>query len=158
MSTVAKSTPNPIRTTGAQGFLDWLKAYQPYLFKAVKDKLPKQALSGLGIDALTNDTSAASSTGASPSWLDTIKNLVTAAGTAYLTKSQVDAQKDILDMQLTRARQGLSPLAIDPTTFGLPGPSVNVGLSSDTSKLLMYGGLAAAALLLFSTFMKHGRR
>jgi len=110
--------------------------------------VPKGALSGLGIDALTEDSSGASTSGTTPSWLDTIKNLITSAGQAYLTKTQVDAQKKILDIQLGRAQAGLAPLNINPTTYGLPAPTVNFGVSSDTQKVLMYGLLGLGGVFV----------
>lgn len=155
MSTIRKMQDlRPIKSTGAQGFLDWLKKYQPALFEKVKGQIPAGAVSGLGIDALTGSTASASTTTATPGWSDTIKNLLTAASQAYLTKQQLDAQQQILNMQLDRAKNGLSPLDIDPSKMGIP--SVNVGVSGDTKKWLTYAGIGAALLVAFRMFS--GRR
>jgi hypothetical protein len=139
-----------VSETGAKGFLQWLQKAQPWLYAKVKGKVPS-FVGGLGLTAETAQTGSASATS---SWSDTLKNLLTGASAAYLTKTQLDAQKKILDMQLTRAQQGLSPLDIDPSLYGLSGPSVNVGLTGDTQKLLMYGGLGLLGFFLLSRFMK----
>lgn len=148
MTSVAKTTPDPITTSGARGLLDWVKQYQPYLFKYIQKNLPAGVASGMGIGMLGDDsTDSAPTTTATPDWSATLQSLVGAFGTAYLTKTQVDAQTQIFNAQLERAKAGLPPLAIDPTQFGLPAPTVNLGLSSGTSQLFIYGG--AAALLVY---------
>lgn len=155
MDTVAKS-PLDISTTGAQGFLMWLKAAQPWAYNAIKSKT--KGLSGFGIATLGQlGADAADTTGASASWTDTMKNLLSAAGTAYLTKTQVDNQSKLWTMQLNRAQAGLSPLNISAESMGLPG--VNVGLTGSTSNLIMImGGLLAAVLIIPQLLGKKSRR
>lgn len=132
-----------INTTGAAGFLDWLRVKWPRMYQEVKHKIPK-GMSGFGE---TTSTTAASTTGTSPTWMQTVQNIVTAAGQAWLTKEQVEAQQKILKMQLDRAANGLAPLDIDPRDYGIGGPSVSVGFAPGTQKMLIYGGLGLAALL-----------
>lgn len=152
-----------IQAKGAHGFLLWLKNRQPWLYARVKDRLTVPNLKGLGIDI--NDTQLTAinldtglipqpTVAATSGWSNTIQNVLTTAASAYLTKTQLDAQKKILNMQLDRARQGLPPLDIDPSQYGVP--SVKVGLSSDTSKVLLWGGVSFAALLVLLSFT--GRR
>lgn len=127
-----------ITTTGARGFVDWIKLRQPYLYRRVGRSLERIATQHLGDDATPPAT-----------WSDTLKNLVTVAGQALLTKSQLDSQQKILDLQLDRAKSGLPPLDIDPQTFGIAGPQVTVGIAPDTKKMLMIGGgLFIVAFLL----------
>jgi len=54
-------------------------------------------------------------------------------------------QYQILQVQVERARQGLPPL--DSSQYGA---GVNVGLSADTLKIVLYAGLAVAAAIWFS--------
>ena len=60
-------------------------------------------------------------------------------------------QRQLLNIQLQRAQNGQTPL--DASQFGL---GVNVGLSPDTSKMLMIGGAALLAVFLLPRLM--GRR
>lgn len=55
-----------------------------------------------------------------------------------------DYQRRLLNVQLERAQQGLPPL--DAAQYGV---GVNVGLSADTQKILIIGGLALAGLIVF---------
>lgn len=126
-----------IETTGVRGLVDWIKIRQPYLYRRIGNSLERLARRPLGDDATPPAT-----------WSETLKNLVAVAGQALLSKSQLDAQKKILDLQLARAKAGLAPLDIDPATFGIAGPSVTVGISPDTKKLLMIGGVIAVAAFL----------
>lgn len=145
--------------------LQWLQKWQPDLYRVAKKKLPAAALAGLGIapgeptlTSITLDTSlvSAPTVSTAPSWSDTLKDVVTAASSAYLTKTQLDAQKKILDLQIQRQRAGLPPADIDPSSYGVP--QVRLGLSTDTKTLLMWGaGLAGGGLLLY-LIMSGGRR
>jgi hypothetical protein len=74
---------------------------------------------------------------------DKILDVGAQLGTALLTFSQ---QSDINKINLERARQGLPPLDAAYTGVG-----VNVGLSPATQKLVIYGGLAALAFLIFNS-------
>lgn len=143
-------------------YMRWLKTAQPYFYKIVVDKYPSaKQLEGLGLTAEPgSDVSIEQSkteSAVNASWSDTIKNLLTTASQVYLTKEQIDAQKKLNDIQLDRVARGLSPLNIDPTTMGLPGPTVSFGMSADTKKMLTYGGIAAAALFLFHSLMGRKR-
>lgn len=144
-----KQVANPIEDTGQRGFLMWLQRYQPYMYREVMRKLPKAVKMG----SLGADATIASTTGASPGWMDTVKNIITAAGQAWMTKEQVDAQQKLLKMQLDRARAGLSPLDLDPSAYGLPGANVSVGLSSDVKQMLMIGAAGIAAIFLLPKLM-----
>jgi hypothetical protein len=77
-----------------------------------------------------------------PSFWETYgKDIITGVketGMALLTLQQ---QKELNEANLQRAQRGLTPLS--PQQFA---PQVNVGMSADTKKLLIYGGIAAAAL------------
>ena len=47
-----------------------------------------------------------------------------------------------------RAQQGLSPIPTNPTIYGLPAPTANIGLTSTTQTALLIGaGILALALL-----------
>lgn len=144
-----------IRETGTKGFLVWLQRALPKTYRVVKKDLQQSAqLSGIG---LIEPTQTANETPMSSSLATTLKELAQVAAQTYLTKEQIDAQQKILNIQLQRAQQGLAPLAIDPTTYGLPSPSIGVGLTGDTQKTLLYIAGGFGVLLLFKTLMG-GRR
>jgi hypothetical protein len=63
-----------------------------------------------------------------------------------------DSQRRLLNVQLERAKNGLAPL--NTSQYGM---GVSVGLSPDVQKLLMYGGGAIVALLLYNALAKRGR-
>lgn len=138
-----------------KGFLDWLQAHENKLYNAIQGKIPGN-LAGLGLTAPdATNASTATEAPASSTWNDTIKNLLNTAAQGYLAKSQVDTIKQINDLQLQRARNGQSPLNINPSDYGI-SPTVNFGISSNTQKLLMIGGgLALAVYLLSQVVGKH---
>lgn len=145
-----------ITSTGVQGFLQWLKTAQPYLYRKIEKKLPAPQLAGLGAD---DALIASASTAATPSSItDILKNLVLGAGQVLLTKEQLKAQQKILDLQLERARAGLAPADIDPTLFGLPAPSVRLGLDADVQRMLTVGAAVGGGLLLLYILFGSRRR
>jgi hypothetical protein len=105
-------------------------------------------------DTVTAAVNSTDSSAADPSWLSSIGSAITAAGQAYLTKTQIDAQSQIFNVNLTRAQQGLPPIPTNPTAYGLPAPTVNFGLASGaTSTLFMIAG-GLGLLWLLSSAMK----
>jgi hypothetical protein len=155
-----------VTTPGQKGFLLWVKLNQPKLYDAYRATLKKnmQTLKGLGDDGSPDPTAppdsapdpatSAPPAPASSSWADATKNILLSASQVYLAKTQIDNQSKLLDTQLARARAGLPPLNIDPASYGLQ-PTIGVGLSSSTQKLVMYGLIGIGALLLLNTVMKH---
>lgn len=77
------------------------------------------------------------------SWIDTLSRILP----SILASVQ---QKQLLDVQIERARAGLPPLDVSQYT-----PGVSVGLSQSTKDLIMYGGIAALGVWAFSSFLKH---
>lgn len=77
------------------------------------------------------------------SWIDTLARILP----SVLASVQ---QKQLLDVQIERARAGLPPLDVSQYT-----PGVAVGLSQSTKDLVVYGGLAVLGLWAFSSFMKY---
>jgi hypothetical protein len=143
---IAMASRPRITTGGTQGFLLWLQQRQPYLFERIRGKIPAPQLSGLGG---TDAVIASAPTGsASNSIVEGLKTLLMGAGQVLLTKEQLKAQQQILEMQLDRARAGLPPADIDPTAYGLPAPGFKVGVDADAKRMLYIGGGVAAGLLL----------
>lgn len=172
-----------IQDTGIRGYLKWLQRDQPGIYKAIAPQVAQYApeafsdyeqsqamgsLMGLGDglttffgtsspDPSTDVASAANSGASSPSITSMISNLVGAVGQVFLAKTQVDTLKQVNNIQLQRAQQGLSPL--DTSSLNLGVPQVNVGLSKGT---LTGGGIALAVVgglgLLFLLSSKRGRR
>jgi hypothetical protein len=153
-----------INAPGVEGFWAWVEKYRPGAWEVAKSRLPRLKLSGLGFTVtdsgggattLFEDSSAGvPSTTSSSGILDTVKNALTIASQAYLTKTQLDAQGKILDMQIQRAKAGLPPLNIDPSQYGVP--SVNIGVSANVKQLAIWAGLGIGGLFLLS--MLRGRR
>lgn len=100
-------------------FLGWLSKYSPQLYGAVMQQVPEAAsaistpahMEGLGQDPLVVPATQA---GAAPTvavpWYEKVFDVVGSAATSYL---QYKAQKDVLDVQKERAKQGLSPIRSD---------------------------------------------
>lgn len=59
-------------------------------------------------------------------------------------------QRDLMQINVDRAKAGLPPL--DMAQYS--GVGVNVGLSQQTQQLVIYGGLALLAVLVFNTIAK----
>lgn len=71
-------------------------------------------------------------------WADTLQRILP------MIASTVQ-QKEILNIQLERAKHGLPPL--DNAQFGV---GVNVGLSPQLQNMLIFGGIGLVALLMLS--------
>lgn len=76
------------------------------------------------------------------SWATTLQKILPALATTY-------QQREILQIQLERARQGLPPL--DNSQFGA---QVSVGLDTKTRNALLIGGAALIGLLAWRAFKK----
>jgi hypothetical protein len=139
-------------TTGTKGFLEWLKDKQPRVYKAAMPKITSQVqrLGGLGLSVPGSDPVATSPSSSTSSTLaSNLKDILMAASQAYLTREQMQAQEKLFNLQLSRAQQGLAPLDIDISKYGVPAPSVSVGIAGDTQKMLLWGaGIIAAILVL----------
>jgi hypothetical protein len=73
------------------------------------------------------------------------ESYVDALARVVQTYAIADTQRRILNVQLQRAQQGLPPLRA--AEYGV-GASVNVGLSPDTQKMLLWGALGLGALFV----------
>ena len=76
---------------------------------------------------------------ASQSWIDLIGKGLTAVQTYQLNQINVE-----------RAKMGLPPI----DTSAYTGVGVRVGLAPQTQQLIIYGGLALLAVMVFQGFMK----
>lgn len=136
---------------GMRGFMAWLSDKQPRAYKAVMANLDNGGLGDLGITA----DSVASDKPASPTWADSIKDIISGVSAAYLTSQQLAAQKKVLDYQLARAKAGQPPANIDLSEYGFTGPSVNVGLTKDTTQtLLIVAAVGVGAFMLMKLVRK----
>jgi hypothetical protein len=68
-------------------------------------------------------------------------------------------QQQLNKLNLERMRQGLSPISGQQyaNQYMVPAAQVQVGMTGDTQKLVMYGGLALLAFLGINSMMKHRR-
>lgn len=172
MSDAPQKTPDSmiarqlgVNDVGARGFLKWLQISMPAVYRDILPDLKKLNLqakaasggAGLGSfgDSQTTDVPAGTAN-ASSTWSDAVTKLISAWGQYKLTDSQLDIAKQIAQTNLQRAQQGLSPLPYDAGQLGL-APTVQVGLSGDTGKLVMYGGIGLLAFLVLNSVMKHRR-
>lgn len=74
------------------------------------------------------------------------ESFVDSLSRAITTLAMADAQRQLLKVQIQRASQGLPPL--NTSQYGV-GANVNVGVSSDTQRMLLIGaGILAAAFAL----------
>lgn len=154
LSSSPKSAPG--YGTGMRGFFAWMAVKNPRLYAyAVPAIKTRSALSGLGItgDAATAAASVSESGPVAPSIADKIKDILVGVSQAYLTSQQLKAQKEVLDVQLRRAQAGLPPLDINMQQYGLT-PTAQVGLTSDTKNLLIWGGAAVLAVVVVTKLMK----
>lgn len=172
---------DPSKDKGALGFLKWAQAALPTpVYAAVLQAAQGQSaqyraagLSGVfgdapddssGMTTISFDpssinapnvdlSSVASAQPASTDWASAISSALQVAGQAYLTKTQVDSMNSIAQINIQRAQQGLPPLPTDPSLYGVPGPSVSVGLSAATTQTLLYLGLGVGAIWLLTSVM-----
>ncbi len=147
---------------GAAGFLKWMKVSMPAMYRDLLPDIKRLQLAaksaspeGLGAFGEAGNTFEvpASSANASSSWADSLSKLVGAWGQYKLTDAQLDLAKQITQTNLSRAQQGLAPLPYDAAQLGL-APTVNFGLSGSTSKLVMYGGIAAGLLFFLPKLLR----
>jgi hypothetical protein len=109
------------------------------------------AISDANTAPVSPTTAATPSAPASQSWLSDITGAVSAATTAYLGVSQVQAAQSIFQTNLARAQQGLPMIPTNPTQYGLPAPTANIGLASSAQNtLLILGGLVLAGVVVAS--------
>jgi hypothetical protein len=108
-------------------------------------------------DTVTTAVNATDSSAADPSWVADVGSAISAIGQVYLTKTQVDAQNQIFQTNLTRAQQGLPPIPTNPTAYGLPAPTVNVGLSATTQSAVLWIAGGIGLIILLSGAMKRGK-
>lgn len=152
MSKIAFINPTRGGARGTKGFLSWLRDKAPHYYRPVMQEFQNGQLSGLGLVG-PGETEAASETPLPKSVGDTIKDIIAGLSTAYLTKTQADAQKKVLDLQIKRAQAGLLPLDIDLQSY-TSGPTVNVGMSPEVKQMLIYGGIALAVVILLPKLLK----
>ncbi len=147
----------PITDTGMRGFLKWARQQYPaaiyqQIAAGIQRAIPQAfsgymlggwrdtaKLSGFADSGATVDTAdAANSTPISPSWVDTISQLVGTATGAYLDVAQQQNQNAILNTQLTAIQNGRAPY---PISLGSNGVTFSAaGQTSLTTLLLWLGG------------------
>ncbi|NBP03345.1 MAG: hypothetical protein EBU90_25315 [Proteobacteria bacterium] len=76
------------------------------------------------------------------SWVDTAQKVFSAL-------VMTEQQRQLMQLNIERAKQGLPPIDISRYT----GVGVNVGLSAGTQQLVTYALVAGGVLLLLNTFL-----
>jgi hypothetical protein len=156
---------------GKRGFMLWLRSAQgfPQVYnnlRVVSPQLVNATLAGLAdiapadLPAYQLPTFEISNPGvpslsvaddsATESWISTVKN----AASAVL---QVNQQRQVMDMQLQRARAGLPPLDVSAYT---DAAAYQVGLNQSTQRTLLIGaGILVGGFVLYKLLgTKRGRR
>lgn len=107
-----------------------------------------QSISDATQAPVSGTTAATPSQPASASWMSDVGSAITAATTAYLGATQVKNAQTIFNTNLQRAQQGLPMIPTNPTQYGLPAPTAQIGLTSSTSEVLLIGlGILGVALI-----------
>jgi hypothetical protein len=141
-------------------FLDWLRAYNPGLFRAAIKHAEawKEGVKANGGSPVALSGVALGDTD-STTWWQKLTDGITSMGTAYLA---YEGQKNIIQLNTQRAQQGLPPL--DPVT-GAPTIRTSVGLSPELMARLQSGGswliigaVGIAGLMLLNSILKGGHR
>lgn len=127
-------------------FADWLKAYNPAIYEAVMQSrpdilMPEFAMAGLGG---LSDTVSPADTAPTTDWGKMASDFLGPLVGVY-------SQKQLIDVNVKRAEQGLPPLT-DTSAFS---PTVNVNLPTatqqqigDIGKVITVGLLGLGALML----------
>lgn len=159
--------------TGMRGFLLWVEAaFPPTVARPILKAAQKYAggppvAGGLGRLGDWTDTSSgaadptnppisattatASSDAATPAWAADVSTAIQTGLQVYQLASQQQAANQLFQVNLQRAQMGLPPVATDPTRYGLPAPTVNVGMTTSTENtVLVIGALLVGAFLLHS--------
>lgn len=68
--------------------------------------------------------------------------LVSDVSQIFIAKEQADLQRDLMQMNIDRARQGLAPIPSSAIA-----PQVNVGVSTDAKRMITMVALGGAAIL-----------
>lgn len=145
---------NPaVQVQAAKDFLGWLSTYSPEVYAVVVEEVPEAAaqmsvtphMQGLGQDPTVAQTTP--SAPAAVPWWEKVLDIAGSVGSQYL---QYEAQKDVLEIQKERAKQGLAPITSDvyaPTIrHQVDIPPEFKSAAVGTGTLLALGG---GALLLF---------
>lgn len=154
-----------MNTRVALEFASWLRVNHPKLFRqaaeradiAVEVRNERAAGRGVGLQGLgvhPSDVSIAPTVEEKPTgWFDTFMKAAAGLGATYFS---LDAQKKQLEINIQRAQMGLSPIDV----AGNPVITTEVVLDAGTvdkitksagvqiNKILLFGGLAAAAFFL----------
>lgn len=152
-----------LKNAQAMRFLAWLQTYSPELHAAVMERIPEtpQATLGQITDPWTGQPLQTDPWGVptvSPAvpqppevpWWEKVINVAKDVGTAAL---QWKAQKDILDVQKERVKQGLPPIdtaVLAPTVrvqADIP-PEIRREIGGGIQNLLMWGAIGLGAFFL----------
>ncbi len=103
-------------------------------------------------------TAATPSQPASASWLSDITGAVSTATQAFLGYTQVQDAQQIFQTNLQRAQQGLAPIPTNPTQYGLPAPTANIGLAASAQSTILTVAMIGGGVLLIGLLMSGGKK
>lgn len=95
-------------------------------------------------------TAATAAAPAGASWLSDVGAAISASTQALLGIKQVNDAQAIFNVNLQRAQQGLAPIPTNPTQYGLPAPTANIGLAASAQNTIMLVALIGGGVLLVS--------
>lgn len=120
--------------------------FDPYRDQSAYSVAPLDSAWGFSLEAVAPSVTQKIASQQQPgeSWTDTLQRMLPALAMTV-------QQREILKIQMERARAGLPPLP--NSEFGA---QVNVGLDSQTRNVLLIGGVALAGLLAFMFLKRRG--
>ena len=117
---------------GAKGLLQWVSKAHPKAYANLKRTQPDLIASTAQLSGLGDATS-------------TVSDKVTQIANAVLPFLQLNAQRKLLNAQVSRAKAGLPPL--DVSNMQLPASRVEFDAGNNISRFAKYGAIAGLGLL-----------
>ena len=136
-----------------RSFIDWLKQRQPDVYAGVAYTRPDLVSPEMIFESggfLGDVEESAESTFDAQSVFDKSIDALQKLLPSYY---QYSAQKQLIDLNIERAKQGMAPV-----DSGSLAPTVKVGVSSDIQRMLTFGLVGAFGLAALSIFTRNKRR
>lgn len=142
----------PVKPAAAQKFIAWVRTAHPKLYAAAE----RRANAPRTLGALSKEEAKAGTT-TTPGAFDRIVTAITSLAPQIV---QARAQRDVLEVQLERMRQGLPPLSATQYAPGLQlsvDPSMYAPGLEAMKPWLIWGGLGLVGVFVVSQLAKRRR-
>lgn len=108
------------------------------------------------VPPVSGTTLATPSQPATPSWAADVSDAFKTAAQAGLGIMQLVNAQTLFNNNLKLAMAGKPMIPTNPTQYGLPAPTANIGLTTETEKAMLWGiGLLAGGVVLASALRGH---